>query len=61
MGNQDPFFALNKITTPTCVYCKEGLLLKNFPHNPTYVPKVGQVESLSNTYNRGWRQHPNFS
>ena len=51
----------------SCVYCGEGLLFDNCLGNPISVNYVGsfnrqhQDNLYSNTYNLGWRQHPNFS
>ncbi|KAH9680785.1 hypothetical protein KPL71_026683 [Citrus sinensis] len=58
---------VNQISDMSCVYCGEGHLFDNCPGNPTSVNYVGnfnrqnQDNPYSNTYNLGWRQHPNFS
>ena len=58
---------VNQIFYVSCVYCGEGHLFDNCPGNPTSVNYVGsfnkqnQDNPYSNTYNPGWRQHPNFS
>ena len=51
----------------SCVYCGEEHLFDNCPGNPASVNYVGnfnqqsQNNPYSNTYNSGWKQHPNFS
>ena len=58
---------VNEISDVSCVYCGEGHLFDNYPGNPTSVNYVGsfnrqnQDNPYSNTYNPGWRHHPNFS
>ena len=58
---------VNQIIKISCVYCEEGHLFDNCPANPTSVNYVGNFNRqnhdnpYSNTYNPGWRQHPNFS
>ena len=48
-----------------CVYCGEGHSFENCPANPASVCYVNNFNRnnnpYSNTYNPGWRQHPNFS
>ena len=52
-------------TVVSCTYCGEGHLFDNCPSNPESVYYVGNFNRnnnpYSNTYNPGWRQHPNFS
>ncbi|XP_024035568.1 uncharacterized protein LOC112496079 [Citrus sinensis] len=58
---------VNQILEISCVYCGEGHLFDNCPGNPTSVNYMGSFNKqnhdnpYSNTYNPGWRQHPNFS
>ena len=58
---------VNQISDMSCVYCGEGHLFDNCPGNPASVNYMGsfnrqnQDNPYSNTYNPGWRQHPNFS
>ncbi|KAH9734850.1 hypothetical protein KPL71_017531 [Citrus sinensis] len=58
---------VNQVTEISCVYCEEGHLFDNCPRNLALVNYVGsfnkqnQDNLYSNTYNLGWRQHPNFS
>ncbi|KAH9770702.1 hypothetical protein KPL71_012459 [Citrus sinensis] len=59
--------SINLVAEISCVYCGEEHLFDNCPGNPTSVNYVGifnkqnQDNPYSNTYNTGWRQHPNFS
>ena len=58
---------VNQISYMSCVYCGEGHLFDNCPGNPASVNymssfnRQNQDNPYSNTYNPGWRQHPNFS
>ncbi|KAH9735037.1 hypothetical protein KPL71_017612 [Citrus sinensis] len=58
---------VNQVAEISCVYCEDGHLFDNCPGNPASVNYVGsfnrqnQDNLYSNTYNPGWRQHPNFS
>ena len=49
----------------SCVYCGDGHSFDSCPSNPASVCYVGNFNKnnnpFSNTYNQGWRQHPNFS
>ncbi|PON50459.1 hypothetical protein PanWU01x14_223240 [Parasponia andersonii] len=49
----------------SCVYCDEGHSFDSSPSNPASVYYVGNYNKnnnpFSNTYNQGWRHHPNFS
>ena len=57
---------VNQVAEVSCVYCGAGHLFDNFPGNPASINYVGsfnrqnQNNPYSNTYNPGWRQHPNF-
>ena len=59
--------AVNQVVEVSCVYCGEGHLYDNCLGNPAPVIYVGnfnrqnQRNPYLNTYNLGWRQHPNFS
>lgn len=52
-------------TGVSCVLCNGSHQFENFPSNPVSVCYVGNMNRnnnpYSNTYNPGWRQHPNFS
>ena len=52
-------------TAASCTYCGEEHLFDQCPSNPASACYVGNFNrnhnSYSNTYNPGWRQHPNFS
>ena len=56
-----------QVTELSCVYCGEEHDFDNCPGNPVSVNYVGdfnrqpQNNLYSNTYNPGWKQHPNFS
>lgn len=58
---------VKQVTELSCVYCGEEHDFDNCPGNPALVNYVGnfnrqpQNNSYSNTYNPGWKQHPNFS
>ncbi|XP_024020121.1 uncharacterized protein LOC112091245 [Morus notabilis] len=49
----------------SCTYCGEGHLFDSCPSNPESACYMGNFNRnnnpYSNTYNPGWRQHPNFS
>ncbi|XP_024024962.1 uncharacterized protein LOC112092619 [Morus notabilis] len=49
----------------TCVYCGDGHSFENCPSNSESVCYVNNFNSnnnpYSNSYNQGWKQHPNFS
>ncbi|KAL5565094.1 hypothetical protein UlMin_028258 [Ulmus minor] len=63
------------VETVSCVFCGGGHVYDDCPNNPISVNYVGNYNSgnynsgsynrgnnpYSNTYNPGWRQHPNFS
>ncbi|XP_024023163.1 uncharacterized protein LOC112092116 [Morus notabilis] len=54
-----------QFTVVSCIYYGEGHLFDNCPSNPESACYVGNFNKnhnlYSNTYNLGWRQHPNFS
>ena len=54
-----------QVAAISCVYCGEGHTFDNCPSNPASICYVGDFNRnnnpYSNTYNPGWRQHPNFS
>ncbi|KAH9769561.1 hypothetical protein KPL71_012051 [Citrus sinensis] len=58
---------VKQVTELSCVYCGEEHDFDNCPGNPASVNYVGnfnrqpQNNLYSNTYNPGWKQHPNFS
>ncbi|KAH9779814.1 hypothetical protein KPL71_007852 [Citrus sinensis] len=58
---------VKQVTELSCVYCGEEHDFDNCPRNPASVNYVGnfnrqpQNNPYSNTYNPGWKQHPNFS
>ncbi|KAH9716698.1 hypothetical protein KPL71_021550 [Citrus sinensis] len=58
---------VKQVVELSCVYCGEGHDFDNCPGNPTSVNYVGnfnrqpQNNPYSNTYNPGWKQHPNFA
>ncbi|KAL5549722.1 hypothetical protein UlMin_004953 [Ulmus minor] len=65
----------SSVETVSCVFCGGGHVYDDCPNNPVSVHYVGNYNSgnynsgsynrgnnpYSNTYNPGWRQHPNFS
>ncbi|KAL5562245.1 hypothetical protein UlMin_031992 [Ulmus minor] len=65
----------SSVETVSCVLCGGGHVYDDCPNNPVSVNYVGNYNSgnynsgsynrgnnpYSNTYNLGWRQHPNFS
>ncbi|KAL5538366.1 hypothetical protein UlMin_046146 [Ulmus minor] len=65
----------SSVETVSCVFCGGGHVYDDFPNNPVSVNYVGNFNQgnynsgsynrgnnpYSNTYNLGWRQHPNFS
>ncbi|KAL5561694.1 hypothetical protein UlMin_031441 [Ulmus minor] len=65
----------SSVETVSCVFCGGGHIYDNCPNNPVSVNYVGNYNAgnynsgnynrgnnpYSNTYNPGWRQHPNFS
>lgn len=65
----------SSVETVSCVFCGGGHIYDDCPNNPVSVNYVGNYNSgnynsgsynrgnnpYSNTYNPGWRQHPNFS
>ncbi|KAL5578038.1 hypothetical protein UlMin_019737 [Ulmus minor] len=65
----------SSVETVSCVFCGGGHIYDNCPNNPVSVNYVGNYNAgnynsgnynrgnnpYSNTYNLGWRQHPNFS
>ena len=59
--------SVNQVAEVYCVYCGNRHLFDNCLGNPVSVNYVGnfnrknQSNPYSNTYNPGWRQHPNFS
>ena len=59
--------AVKQVAELFCVYCGEEHDFDNCLGNPVSVNYVGnfnrQVQNnpYSNTYNPGWKQHPNFS
>lgn len=58
---------VKQVAELSCVYCGEEHDFDNCPGNPALVNYVGnfnrqpQNNPYSNTYNPGWKQHPNFS
>ncbi|KAH9735112.1 hypothetical protein KPL71_017633 [Citrus sinensis] len=58
---------VKQVTELSCVYCGEEHDFDNCPGNPASVNYVSnfnrkpQNNPYSNTYNPGWKQHPNFS
>uniref|UniRef100_A0A6J1DYY9 Uncharacterized protein LOC111025557 n=1 Tax=Momordica charantia TaxID=3673 RepID=A0A6J1DYY9_MOMCH len=55
-----------QISDISCVYCVDNHLYENCHANPAFIFYVGQgvqrnFNPYSNTYNPGWRDHPNFS
>ncbi|KAH9735010.1 hypothetical protein KPL71_017596 [Citrus sinensis] len=58
---------VKQVVELSCVYCGEEHDFDNCPRNPALVNYVGnfnrqpQNNPYSNTYNPGWKQHPNFS
>ncbi|KAH9792219.1 hypothetical protein KPL71_004032 [Citrus sinensis] len=58
---------VKQVTERSCVYCGKEHDFDNCPGNPASVNYVGnfnrqpQNNPYSNTYNPGWKQHPNFS
>ncbi|XP_024958882.1 uncharacterized protein LOC112499837, partial [Cynara cardunculus var. scolymus] len=44
-----------------CVYSGEGHSFEHCPRNPEHVNYVNKTGPFSQTYNPGWRNHPNFS
>ncbi|KAH9744107.1 hypothetical protein KPL70_003546 [Citrus sinensis] len=58
---------IKQVTELSCVYCGEDHDFDNCPGNSALVNYVGnfnrqpQNNPYSNTYNPGWKQHPNFS
>jgi hypothetical protein len=69
MVNQAKIAPANAISSPCCDICNEEHVTDNCPLNPASVFYVGQQGNqnqnrwnpYSDTYNPGWRQHPNFS
>ncbi|KAL5569743.1 hypothetical protein UlMin_026318 [Ulmus minor] len=65
----------SSVETVSCVFCGGGHIYDDCPNNPVSVNYVGNYNAgnynsgnynrgnnpYSNTYNLGWRQHPNFS
>ncbi|XP_062114466.1 uncharacterized protein LOC133825555 [Humulus lupulus] len=57
---------MGQVAEVSCVYCGDGHTFESCPSNPTSVCYVGNQNAncnnpYSNSYNPGWRQHPNFS
>ncbi|XP_015382752.1 uncharacterized protein LOC107175648 [Citrus sinensis] len=58
---------VKQVAELSCVYCGEEHEFDNCPGNPVSVNYMGnynrqpQNNPYSNTYNPGWKQHPNFS
>ncbi|KAH9727219.1 hypothetical protein KPL70_008579 [Citrus sinensis] len=58
---------VKQVAELSCVYCGERHDFDNCPGNPALVNYMGnfnrqpQNNPYSNTYNPGWKQHPNFS
>lgn len=55
---------MGQLAEVSCVYCGDGHAYENCPSNPASVCFVGNQNRnnlYSNSYNPGWRQHPNFS
>ncbi|XP_022926214.1 uncharacterized protein LOC111433394 [Cucurbita moschata] len=60
---------INQTAAESCVYCGEEHTFDQCPSNPASIFYVGNQASqgnpknnpFSNTYNPGWRNHPNFS
>ncbi|XP_062118641.1 uncharacterized protein LOC133832293 [Humulus lupulus] len=58
--------AMGQVSDVSCVYCGDGYAIESYPSNPASVCYVGNQNANennphSNSYNPGWRQHPNFS
>ncbi|XP_062118985.1 uncharacterized protein LOC133832689 [Humulus lupulus] len=58
--------AMGQVANVSCVYCGDGHTFESCPSNPASVCYVGNQNvnrnnPYSNSYNPGWRQHPNFS
>ncbi|KAH9685728.1 hypothetical protein KPL70_014067 [Citrus sinensis] len=59
--------AVKQVAELSCVYYGDEHVFDNYPGNPASVNYVGnfnrqpQNNPYSNTYNPGWKQHPNFS
>ncbi|XP_024974888.1 uncharacterized protein LOC112512996 [Cynara cardunculus var. scolymus] len=51
----------SNVQTVQCVYCGEGHYFEHCPGNPEHVNYVNKTGPFSQTYNPGWRNHPNFS
>ncbi|XP_022159074.1 uncharacterized protein LOC111025516 [Momordica charantia] len=61
--NPSPVYEIAEFT---CYYCADLHPSENCPSNPCFMYYVGQMNQqkfnpYSNTYNLGWKQHPNFS
>jgi hypothetical protein len=55
---------VNSVTNETCAFCGEDHNYENCPGNPISVNYVGnnpRNNPFSQTYNPGWRNHPNLS
>ncbi|KAL5568453.1 hypothetical protein UlMin_025028 [Ulmus minor] len=69
LNNQQatPHQSVNSVqgTGESCVLCNGNHRFESCPSNPELVCYVGNMNRnnnhFSNTYNPGWRQHPNFS
>ncbi|KAL5556287.1 hypothetical protein UlMin_038523 [Ulmus minor] len=69
LNNQQatPHQSVNSVqgTGESCVLCNGNHRFESYPSNPESVCYVGNMNRnnnpFSNTYNPGWRQHPNFS
>ena len=63
--HMSPGAPTSQVADVSCVYCGEGHLFDNCPSNPASACYIGNFNRgnnpYSNTYNPGWRQHPNFS
>ncbi|XP_062080518.1 uncharacterized protein LOC133785283 [Humulus lupulus] len=58
--------AMGQVANVSCIYCGDGHAFESCPSNPASVCYVGNQNAnrnnpYSNSYNPGWRQHPNFS
>ncbi|XP_062118441.1 uncharacterized protein LOC133832069 [Humulus lupulus] len=57
---------MGQVSNVSCVYCGDGHTFESCPSNPASICYVGNQNAnrnnpYSNSYNPGWRQHPNFS
>ncbi|XP_062113086.1 uncharacterized protein LOC133824234 [Humulus lupulus] len=58
--------AMGQVSDVSCIYCGDGHAFESCPSNPASVcyarnQNANRNNPYSNSYNPGWRQHPNFS